>query len=187
MIGSNLYAKKQKTIQSSKFFGRLLSRLRRHDCQSPFFYYLCTKIMGRLMSIDFGRRRCGIAATDTLRIVANGVATVDTAKLSDFVKNYIASESVDAVIVGYPRDMHGNPSDSVRYLTPAINRLKKEIAPVQVIFFDERFTSVIAHRAMIDGGMKKMDRRDKAVVDEISATIILNDFLQSRLYSELNL
>ena len=187
MIGSNLYAKKQKTIQSSKFFGRLLSRLRRPDCQSPFFYYLCTKIMGRLMSIDFGRRRCGIAATDTLRIVANGVATVDTAKLSDFVKNYIALESVDAVIVGYPRDMHGNPSDSVRYLTPAINRLKKEIAPVQVIFFDERFTSVIAHRAMIDGGMKKMDRRDKAVVDEISATIILNDFLQSRLYSELNL
>ncbi|MDE5567702.1 MAG: Holliday junction resolvase RuvX [Muribaculaceae bacterium] len=143
--------------------------------------------MGRLMSIDFGQRRCGIAATDSLRIVANGVATVETGKLSDFIKSYLASESVDAIIVGYPRDMHGNPSDSVRYLTPAINRLKKEIAPVQVIFFDERFTSVIAHRAMIDGGMKKMDRRDKAVVDEISATIILNDFLQSRLYSELKL
>ena len=143
--------------------------------------------MGRLMSIDFGRRRCGIAATDSLRIVANGVATVETGKLSDFIKSYLASENVDAIIVGYPRDMHGDPSDSVRYLTPAINRLKKEIAPVQVIFFDERFTSVIAHRAMIDGGMKKMDRRDKAVVDEISATIILNDFLQSRLYSELKL
>lgn len=140
--------------------------------------------MGRLMSIDFGRRRCGIAATDILRIIANGVTTVETASLTDFVKRYIAAEPVDAVVVGYPRDMHGDPSESVRYLTPVINRLKKEIAPVPVIFFDERFTSVLAHRAMLDGGMKKMDRRDKAIVDEISASIILNDFLQSRLYSE---
>lgn len=136
------------------------------------------------MSIDFGRRRCGIAATDPLRIVANGVTTVETASLIDYVKRYAAAESVDAVIVGYPRDMHGDPSESVRYLTPVINRLKKEIAPKPVIFFDERFTSVLAHRAMLDGGMKKMDRRDKAIVDEISATIILNDFLQSRLYTE---
>ena len=135
------------------------------------------------MSIDFGRRRCGIAATDILRIIANGVTTVETASLTDFVKRYIAAEPVDAVVVGYPRDMHGDPSESVRYLTPVINRLKKEIAPVPVIFFDERFTSVLAHRAMLDGGMKKMDRRDKAIVDEISASIILNDFLQSRLYS----
>ena len=140
--------------------------------------------MGRLISIDFGRRRCGIAATDILRIIANGVTTVETASLTDFVKRYIAAEPVDAVVVGYPRDMHGDPSESVRYLTPVINRLKKEIAPVPVIFFDERFTSVLAHRAMLDGGMKKMDRRDKAIVDEISASIILNDFLQSRLYSE---
>ena len=136
------------------------------------------------MSIDFGRRRCGIAATDILRIIANGVTTVETASLTDFVKRYIAAEPVDAVVVGYPRDMHGDPSESVSYLTPVINRLKKEIAPVPVIFFDERFTSVLAHRAMLDGGMKKMDRRDKAIVDEISASIILNDFLQSRLYSE---
>ena len=136
------------------------------------------------MSIDFGRRRCGIAATDILRIIANGVTTVETASLTDFVKRYIAAEPVDAVVVGYPRDMHGDPSESVRYLTPVINRLKKEIAPVPVIFFDERFTSVLAHRAMLDGGMKKMDRRDKAIADEISASIILNDFLQSRLYSE---
>ena len=140
--------------------------------------------MGRLISIDFGRRRCGIAATDSLRIVANGVTTVATAELIDFVKRYIAGQQVDGVIVGYPRDMHGDPSESVKYLTPVINRLKKEIAPVPLIYFDERFTSVLAHRAMIDGGMKKMDRRNKAIVDEISATIILNDFLQSRQYSE---
>ena len=140
--------------------------------------------MGRLISIDFGRRRCGIAATDSLRIVANGVTTVATAELIDFVKRYIAGQQVDGVIVGYPRDMHGDPSESVKYLTPVINRLKKEIAPIPLIYFDERFTSVLAHRAMIDGGMKKMDRRDKAIVDEISATIILNDFLQSRQYLE---
>ena len=81
--------------------------------------------MGRLMSIDFGRRRCGIAATDILRIIANGVTTVETASLTDFVKRYIAAEPVDAVVVGYPRDMHCDPSESVRYLTPVINRLKK--------------------------------------------------------------
>ncbi len=143
--------------------------------------------MGRLLSIDFGRRRCGIAATDPLRIVANGVATVATASLTDFVKQYISAESVDAIVVGYPRDLHGQPSESVKYLTPAIDRLKKAIGPVTVIFFDERFTSVLAHKAMIDGGMKKMDRRDKAIVDEISATILLNDFLQSRLYNETNI
>lgn len=136
------------------------------------------------MSIDFGRRRCGIAATDPLRIVANGVATVETARLIEYVKRYVQAEQVDAVVVGYPTTMQGSPSDSVKYLTPVINRLKKEIAPVEVMFYDERFTSVLAHKAMIDGGMKKMDRRDKAIVDEISATIILNDFLQSRAYEE---
>lgn len=143
------------------------------------------RIMGRLMSIDFGRRRCGIAVTDPLRIVANGLTTVETPGLTAFVKKYIAEEGVDAVVVGSPRDMHGDPSESVRYLEPVINRMRKEIAPVRVIFFDERFTSVLAHRAMIDGGMSKSDRRDKAVVDKISASIILNDFLQSRQYQEL--
>lgn len=140
--------------------------------------------MGRLMSIDFGRRRCGIAATDPLRIVANGVTTVATAQLDEFVVKYIKENGIDALVVGFPIDMRGLPSDSVRFLTPVINRLRKLIAPVPVIFFDERFTSVLAHRAMLDGGMKKMDRRDKAIVDEISATIILNDFLQSRAYNE---
>lgn len=136
--------------------------------------------MGRLLSIDFGRKRCGIAVTDPLRIVANGLTTVHTANLIDFIKNYISSEQVDRIIVGHPTTLRGEPSESMRYLTPVINRLKKEIAPLEVTFFDERFTSAIAHRAMIDGGMKKMDRRDKAIVDEISATILLNDFLQSR-------
>lgn len=139
--------------------------------------------MGRLLSIDFGRKRCGIAATDPLRIVANGVTTVATASLIQFVKDYLTKETVDRIIVGLPTTLRGEPSESMRYLTPVINRLKKEIAPIEVVFFDERFTSTIAHRAMIDGGMKKMDRRDKAIVDEISATILLNDYLQSRYNS----
>lgn len=135
--------------------------------------------MGRLLAIDFGRKRCGIAVTDSLRLIANPLETVETGRLHDFVKAYIEREGVDAVIVGKPVQMNGEPSESTRYLTPSINRLRKLINPVPVVFFDERFTSVLAHRAMIDGGMKKMDRRDKAVVDRISASIILNDFLAS--------
>ena len=130
--------------------------------------------MGRLLSIDFGRRRCGIAVTDPLRIVANGLTTVPTATLIQFVKDYLSKEPVDRIVVGLPTTLRGEPSESMRYLTPAINRLKKEIAPTEVVFFDERFTSAIAHRAMIDGGMKKMDRRDKAIVDEISALSLIH-------------
>ena len=91
--------------------------------------------MGRLLAIDFGRRRCGIAVTDPLRIVANGLTTVLTPQLIEFVKNYMQSEQVDAVIVGEPTTLRGNPSESMRFLTPVINRLKKEIAPVPVVFF----------------------------------------------------
>ena len=140
--------------------------------------------MARLLAIDFGQRRCGIAVTDPSRIVANGLETVSTPQLKEFVKNYIANNAVDRVIVGRPRTVRGEDSDSMRYLTPAIGALRKAIAPVPVEFFDERFTSVLAHRAMIDGGMPKMARRDKGVVDKISATIILNDYLSSRQYRE---
>ncbi|MDE5627956.1 MAG: Holliday junction resolvase RuvX [Muribaculaceae bacterium] len=142
--------------------------------------------MGRLLAIDFGRKRCGIAATDSMRIVASGIGTVATSGLIEFVSAYAAREGVDMIVVGEPRDMHGNPSESTRWLRPAIDRLKKAIPQIPVVFFDERFTSVLAHRAMLDGGLKKMARRDKALVDEISATIILNDFLESRQYQQLN-
>lgn len=136
--------------------------------------------MGRLIAIDFGRKRCGIAATDPLQLIANPIETIATAQLSSYIKAYIAANDVDAVIVGQPKQMDGTPSESTRYLTPAINRLRKDIAPTPIIFYDERFTSVLAHRAMIDGGMSKMARRDKAVVDKISAAIILNDYISSR-------
>lgn len=140
--------------------------------------------MSRLLAIDFGRKRCGIAVTDPACIIAGPLETVDTSRLIDFVTAYVAAEDVSTVVVGMPRTVRGEDSDSVRYLTPVINRLRKLIAPVPVVFFDERFTSVLAHRAMIDGGMRKMARRDKAVVDKISASIILNDYMSSRQYLE---
>ena len=135
--------------------------------------------MGRLLAIDYGRRRCGIAVTDPLRIIATGLTTVATAELISFIKSYIAAEEVDEIIVGLPTTMRGEASESMRYITPGVNRLRKEVPDIPIRFYDERFTSAIAHRTMIDGGMKKKDRRDKAVVDRIAATIILNDYLQS--------
>ncbi len=138
--------------------------------------------MGRILSIDFGRKRTGIAVTDVLQIVANGLATVPTAQVVDFLKKYMAQEPVDLIVVGQPKQLNGQPSESTRYLNPFLARLKREIPGVPVEMYDERFTSSIAHRSMIDGGMKKMDRRDKDIVDTIAATIILNDYLQSRQY-----
>ncbi|MBQ7041679.1 MAG: Holliday junction resolvase RuvX [Muribaculaceae bacterium] len=138
--------------------------------------------MGRLLSIDYGRKRCGIAVTDTLQIVANGLTTVPTHTLIDFVKKYVATENVDKIIVGKPTTMRGEDSESMKYITPGINRLKKELPNIPIEFWDERFTSVLAHKSMLDSGMKKTARQDKAIVDEISATIILNDYLQSKSF-----
>lgn len=136
--------------------------------------------MARLMAIDFGRKRCGIAVTDTLRIVATALATVPTSRLNEFVLDYVKREPVDAVVVGNPTTMRGEPSESMRYITPAVNRLRKLLPPgIDIIPYDERFTSALAHRAMLDAGVKKMDRRDKGAIDRMSAVIILNDYLQS--------
>lgn len=139
--------------------------------------------MGRYLSIDYGRKRCGIAVTDTSRIVATGLTTVAAAGLEKFLTDYMATEPVERIIIGLPTTLRGEPSESMRYITPAVNRLKRVFPDTPIEFFDERFTSVLAHRAMIDSGMKKSDRRDKAVVDEISATILLNDYLQSKQYT----
>lgn len=141
--------------------------------------------MGRLMAIDFGRKRCGIAVTDTLRIVANGLTTVGTSSLPEFVARYCTAEPVDAIVVGEPRDLRGNPSESQRFIGPALDKLRKAVPDIKIVPFDERFTSVLAHKAMLDGGLGRMARRDKALVDEISATILLNDFLQSQLSSTI--
>lgn len=141
--------------------------------------------MGRILAIDYGRKRCGIAVTDPLRIVASGLATVPSAQLVDFIKRYRAENGIDFIVVGEPRDMHGEPSESTRFIRPAMAALRKAVPDLEIVPFDERFTSVLAHQAMLDGGLRKMARRDKALVDEMSATIILNDFLASRLYQEI--
>ena len=138
--------------------------------------------MGRLLSIDFGRKRCGIAVTDVLRIAANGLTTVRTCDLVAFVRDYAAKEPVDQIVVGLPTTLKGEPSESQQWLKPAIARLAKEVPAIPIVYFDELFTSALAHQALLDGGAKKQDRQDKAVVDMISASIILNDYLQSRQY-----
>lgn len=135
--------------------------------------------MPRLLSIDYGRKRCGIAVTDPLQIIANGLTTVRACDLIQFLKDYTAKETVEKIIVGLPRQMDGSPSESSRYIEPFLKQLKRELPDIPVVRYDERFTSTLAHRAMIDGGLHKMARRDKELVDEIAATIILNDYLSS--------
>ena len=135
--------------------------------------------MGRIMAIDYGRKRTGVAVTDPLKIVAGNLATVPTHTLMSFIKDYIAREPVERIVVGQPTQLNGEPSESMRYITPFVKQLRKELPDMPVVMYDERFTSTIAHQAMIDGGMKKSDRRDKSRVDAIAATIILNDYLQS--------
>lgn len=138
--------------------------------------------MGRLMAIDFGRRRCGIAVTDSLKIVATGLPTVPTSDLIDFVKSYVRREAVECIVAGEPKDMKGDESDSMKYIRPVLNRLKKELPDMPIVMWDERFTSVLAHRGMLDSGMKKSDRRKKENADEMAAVIILNSYLDSKKY-----
>ena len=139
--------------------------------------------MARILGIDYGRKRTGLAVTDLLQIVAGSLGTVPTHTLEQFLLDYVAREPVERIVIGLPTQLDGQPSESMRYITPFVNRLKKVLPDMPIVMYDERFTSTIAHQAMIDGGMKKSDRRDKARVDAIAATIILNDYLQSILNS----
>ena len=136
--------------------------------------------MGRILGIDYGRKRSGVAVTDPLKIIAGNLATVPTHTLMQFIKDYIEQEPVERIVVGQPTQLNGEPSESMKYITPFVNHLRKSLPDMPIVMYDERFTSTIAHQAMIDGGMKKSDRRDKSRVDVIAATIILNDYLQSR-------
>lgn len=134
--------------------------------------------MGRILAIDYGKRRTGIAVSDPLQLIAGGLATVETKELERFLADYFAREEVTTIVVGKPTQMNGQPSETWRYIEPLAGRLRHAYPDKQVVFYDERFTSVLAHRAMVEGGMRKMARRDKAVVDKIAATIILEDYLQ---------
>ena len=134
----------------------------------------------RILSIDYGKKRTGIAVTDPLQIIAGGLATVSTSELYDFLVGYVAREPVERIVIGEPRQADGSPSENFARVEQFVNRWRKSQPSVPIEFYDERFTSVLAHRAMIDGGLKKKDRQNKALVDEISATILLQDFLESR-------
>lgn len=134
--------------------------------------------MGRILSIDYGRKRCGIAVTDPLQIIANGLATIPTHELFDFIIKYMQQEDVERIVVGYPTQTTGEESESMIYIRPFVNRLANKFPQLPVSWVDERFTSKIAFQAMIDGGLKKKDRRDKGMIDKVSATIILQTFLE---------
>lgn len=137
--------------------------------------------MGRILAIDYGKKRTGIAVTDLLQLIANGLTTVSTPDLMEFITKYVEKESVERFVVGYPKQMNNEDSENMKRIVPFVNWLKKKFPHIPVEMVDERFTSVLAHQAMIDGGLKKKARQNKALVDEISATIILQSYLESRM------
>lgn len=138
--------------------------------------------MGRIIALDLGKKRCGVAVTDPLQIIANGLATVPTHELEGFLVQYIESEDVERFVIGNPLQLNGEPSESQRYIVPIINKLKKKFPQIPCEYTDERFTSTLAHRAMIEGGMKKSHRRIKENADIMAATILLNDYLESKKF-----
>jgi putative Holliday junction resolvase len=136
--------------------------------------------LARILSIDYGKKRTGLAVTDPLQIIAGGLATVSTSELFEWLQAYLAKEQVERIIIGEPRQPNGQPSENLARVQQFVNRWRKAVPSVPIEYFDERFTSVLAHQAMLDGGLKKKARQNKALVDEISATIILEDYLRSK-------
>ena len=136
--------------------------------------------MGRIIAIDYGRKRTGIAVSDKMQIIATGLCTLPSGEVVDFLKKYVVQEIVDLFVVGQPKQLNNEPSDNMQYVKAFINRLRKIIPDIPIEYFDERFTSVLAHKAMIEGGVKKKKRQDKALVDEISAVIILQGYLEKK-------
>lgn len=135
----------------------------------------------RILSIDYGKKRSGLAVSDPLQIIANGLETVDTKILFEYLEKYIQKEQVERIVIGKPTQPNGKPSENFARVQNFFNRWKNAHPEVPIEFYDERFTSVIAHQAMISGGVKKKERRDnKGLVDKVSATIILQDYMESR-------
>ena len=135
--------------------------------------------MGRILAIDYGLKRTGLAVTDPLRIMANGLETVPTHEVITFLEKYMAGEQVDILVLGLPTQMSGAESQTMPQIRTLASNLQKKFPAVELVYVDERFTSVLAHRAMLEGGLKKKARQDKALVDKISATIILQSYLES--------
>ena len=134
--------------------------------------------LGRILAIDYGQKRVGFAVTDELRICANALDTIHVSKAFDFIVQYLSKEKVDIIVVGEPKTMNFEASDSARYIEPFVNRLKKAFPDLKIDRYDERFTSKIAFQTMIDAGLSKKQRTNKELVDKISATIILQSYMQ---------
>lgn len=136
--------------------------------------------MGRILGIDHGRKRIGLAVTDPLKMFASPLTTIRTTDFNNFLKEYLLTEEIDAFVIGYPLTMNNQPSESVTYINPFIRKLKKEFPDKDINLVDERFTSQMALNTMIEGGVKKKDRQDKSMIDKISASIILQSFLDKQ-------
>jgi putative holliday junction resolvase len=136
--------------------------------------------MGRILAVDYGRKRTGIAVSDPLQMIANGLETVPSHTIIDFLKNYFQREKVDEVVVGNPKQLNNQPSESVTFVNDFIKKFKKAFPDRELHLIDERFTSKMAFQTMIDGGLKKEQRKDKALVDKISATIILQSYMEMK-------
>jgi putative Holliday junction resolvase len=136
--------------------------------------------MGKILAIDFGIKRTGIAVTDELQMIASGLTTVNTKDLLSFILKYIKTENVETIVVGKPKQMNNTDSESEPLIKQFLNKLKPQIPSIKVIREDERFTSKMAFQTMIDSGLSKKKRRNKALVDEISATIILQSYLYNK-------
>ena len=136
--------------------------------------------MARILSIDYGKKRTGLAVSDPLQLIAGGLATVATSDLWDYLQQYVAREQVERIVIGEPRQPNGQPSENLARVQQFVNRWRKAMPQIPIEYYDERYTSVLAHQAMLDAGLRKKARQDKALVDEISATIILEDYLRSR-------
>ena len=136
--------------------------------------------MARILAIDYGKKRTGLAVSDELQLIAGGLTTVATATLVDYLLDYVKREPVERIVVGLPKQMNNTPSENMCRIEPFVNRLRKLLPDIPVEYHDERFTSVLAHQAILASGIGKMARRNKELVDEISATIILQSYMESR-------
>jgi len=136
-------------------------------------------IMGRILAIDYGQKRCGLAVTDELKIIASSLTTVGTAELMPFLKDYFSKEKIELIIIGKPMQMNNTESESERFIGPFVKNFQKHYPGIPIIRLDERFTSKMAFQTMIDSGISKKKRRDKALVDTISATIILQSYMET--------
>ena len=136
--------------------------------------------MGRILAIDYGRKRVGVAVTDPLQMIANGLTTIHSKDIWEFLAEYLEKEEVECIVVGYPKQMNNQASEAVRFINTFLRRLTKVYPEMEIKLVDERFTSKIAHQTMIDAGLRKKARQNKALVDTISATIILQSYLEQR-------